>query len=102
MMLKRAFRSYFVVPLVAIFLTLSVGGAASAACLSKGEMRALINSGAVVRLAAVRNKIRGEIVNVRLCERGGTLFYRVTVLKGNGNVIRVRFNARSGARMGRN
>ncbi len=73
---------------------------AEAACLSQQETRALVASGQVIRVGALKGKIRGEVVNVRLCERKGRLFYRVTVLAANGNVRRLRFDARTGRRMG--
>lgn len=99
-MQNRLIRRGVLAALVAGLVTAAASASASAACLSRAETRALVSSGAVLRLAALRGKIKDEIVNARLCERNGRLFYRVTVLNANGAVRRLRFDAKTGARFG--
>ena len=99
-MQNRLIRRGVLAVFVAGLLTVAASVPASAACLSKAETRSLVSSGAVLRLAALRGKIKDEIVNARLCERNGHFFYRVTVLDANGAVSRLRFDAKTGARLG--
>lgn len=82
----------------AIVLATLVGAAtpASAACLSPGEARRAVDSGEAVRLGAVARNVPGEILSAELCEEGGGLVYRLTIMGPAGRVFTVLVDARSG------
>ena len=86
----------------AIFVTLFIfeGAAPSHAqsCLNPAQQRKAVASGAARPFGAIASKLRGELVNARLCKRGGGLIYVVTVLRGSKRVDVV-FNARNGRRL---
>lgn len=90
----KRFRTF----LLALTLSIAAVEAAGAACLSPGEQRAAVQSGAAVRPATVQGQVQGELVRLDLCEEGGRLIYVATVLMPGGQVDRVVFDARSGAR----
>ena len=73
-------------------------------CLNPKERRALIESGAVLRLAvavhAVRGSVPGVLVRARLCHRGEGLVYVLTVLGHDGKVTRVTIDAVKGTLVG--
>jgi uncharacterized membrane protein YkoI len=71
---------------------------ADAACLSPAEQRDAVQSGAAVRPAAVQGQVQGELLRLELCQEGGRLVYVATVLMPGGQVDRIVFDARSGAR----
>jgi uncharacterized membrane protein YkoI len=74
------------------------------ACLNQKERRALIESGAIVHLAsamhAVRSRVPGTLVRARLCRRGDSLDYVLTVLAHDGKVTRVVVDAAKGTLVG--
>lgn len=73
-------------------------------CLNQKERRALIESGAVLHLAAamhaVRSHIPGTLVRARLCHRGEGFAYVLTVLAHDGKVTRVIVDAVKGTLVG--
>lgn len=79
-------------------LVLATLGGAKAQCLSPGEQRQAVQSGAAVRPASVQGQVNGELLRLDLCNEGGRLVYVATVLNG-GQVSRITFDARSGARL---
>jgi uncharacterized membrane protein YkoI len=78
-------------------------GAAEAACLSRSEARAALQSGEVVSLAQISGQIAaaigGRIIGADLCRDGSGYYYEVTVQVG-GSVRRFRVDAATGAIMG--
>ncbi|MGX1099946.1 PepSY domain-containing protein [Amorphus sp. MBR-141] len=90
----KRFRTF----LLALSLSIAAVQTAAAACLSPGEQRDAVQSGAAVRPAAVQGQVQGELVRLDLCQDGGRLVYVATVLMPGGQVDRVVFDARSGAR----
>jgi len=105
--------------LLALALTLTAAGAQEAAqppapshgadpaarvCLNPKERRALIEKGAVLHLAAalraVRARIPGTLVRARLCHRGESFAYVLTVLGHDGKVTRVIVDAVKGTVVG--
>ncbi len=86
--------SVFVTLLVFEGVTLSY----AQSCLGPSQQRKAVASGAARPFGAIASKVRGELVNARLCKQGGGLIYVVTVLHGSKRVD-VRFDARSGRRL---
>jgi len=74
------------------------------ACLNAKERRALVESGAVLRLAAavraVRASVPGILVRARLCRRPEGLAYVLTVLGHDGKVTHVIVDAVKGTLVG--
>jgi uncharacterized membrane protein YkoI len=74
-------------------------------CLSQKERRSLVDSGAVLRLAAavhaVRGHVQGTLVRARLCRRPEGLVYLLTVLAHDGKVARVTIDAAKGTLVGK-
>jgi len=74
-------------------------------CLSQKERRSLIDSGAVLRLAAavhaIRGHVQGTLVRARLCRRPEGLVYLLTVLAHDGKVARVTVDAAKGTLVGK-
>jgi len=74
------------------------------ACLNQKERRALVETGAVLHLAAavhaVRNRLPGTLVRARLCRRGDSYVYVLTVLGHDGKVTRVAVDAAKGTLVG--
>jgi uncharacterized membrane protein YkoI len=77
-----------------------IGGEIPYACLNQKERRALVESGAVIRLAAamrvVRNIAPGTLVRARLCHGHEGLAYMLTVLAHDGKVTQVAVDAVKG------
>jgi len=77
---------------------------AARACLNQKERRALVENGTVLHLAAavhsVRNRLPGTLVRARLCRRGETFVYVLTVLGHDGKVTRVTVDAAKGTLVG--
>jgi hypothetical protein len=71
-------------------------------CLSRNEQKARTASHAVVPLSRAMRPARqhGEIINARLCERGGHLVYLLTVLGRDGKVALASIDAGNGALIG--
>lgn len=67
-------------------------------CLGPAQQRAAVASGAARPFGAIASRLRGELVNARLCKQGNGLIYVVTVLRGNRRVDAI-FNARNGRRL---
>jgi hypothetical protein len=84
----------------AMFLA-SMGVAESATqCLSQPERRQAVRSGKVVRPGVVRRAAPGDLLSLKLCVRGGRLVYFATVIRPNGAIRTLVFDAASGAPMG--
>jgi hypothetical protein len=73
-------------------------------CLNQKERRALVESGAVMHLAAALHAVRphmpGTLVRARLCRRGEGFAYVLTVLGHDGKVTRVIVDAVKGTLVG--
>jgi len=73
-------------------------------CLNQKERRTLVDSGAVMRLAAamhgVRSHMAGTLVRARLCRHGDGFAYVLTVLAHDGKVTRVVVDAVKGTLVG--
>ncbi len=73
-------------------------------CLNQKERRALVESGAVLRLAAAMRAVRGReagtLVRARLCRRPEGLVYLLTVLARDGKVARLAVDAVKGTLVG--
>jgi len=97
----RPSRRTLVLALAALLVTSAIPGAATAAsCLSPEEQRAAIRSGAAARPGVVRKTVPGELLNLKLCERGGRLVYLATVMRPNGTIRTMVLDAASGAPVG--
>ena len=83
---------------VALFVFEGSAPSYAQACLAPAQQREAVASGAARPFGAIASKLRGELVNARLCKQGGGLVYVVTVLRGSKRVD-VRFDARSGRRL---
>ena len=74
-------------------------------CLNPRERRALIESGAVLRLVAVIRSVHitvpGILVRARLCRRPEGLTYLLTLLAFDGKVTEVAVDAVKGAIIGK-
>lgn len=68
------------------------------ACLSNAQVQQAISQGKAQRLSSIKRSLgnRGEIIRVALCDSGGGLVYRLTVLGNNGQVQQVTLDARTG------
>jgi len=84
--------------LVSLFAFESVAPSYAQSCLGPSQQRKAVASGAARPFGAIASKLRGELVNARLCDQGGVLVYVVTVLRGSKRVDAV-FNARNGKRL---
>jgi hypothetical protein len=77
---------------------------AARACLNQKERRQLVESGAVMHLAAalqaVGPQVPGTLVRARLCRRGEGYAYVLTVLGHDGKVARVIVDAVHGTLVG--
>jgi len=77
---------------------------AARTCLNQKERRTLVENGAVLRLAAavhaVRSRLPGTLVRARLCHRGDSYVYVLTVLGHDGKVTRVAVDAAKGTLVG--
>jgi len=85
---------------------LLLGAAAPAAaadhCFSRAEQRAKAAAHAVVPLSRAMRQVRktGDVIQARLCERGGKLVYLLTVLGSDGRVAHTSVDALDGALLG--
>jgi uncharacterized membrane protein YkoI len=72
----------------------------SRACLSKAEQRAALASHRAISLAravrAVPKRRKGELLRARLCRRGNSLVYELTMLSRRGKVTVVAVDAANG------
>ena len=64
--------------------------------LARGDQRAAIHSGRVIRPGTVRGRIDGKVVRMRLCRGANGLVWHVTALRRNGRVVDHRFDGASG------
>ncbi len=74
-------------------------------CLSPRERRALIESGAVLRLVAVMRTVRvtvpGFLVGAQLCRRPDGFVYLLTLLAFDGKVTQLAIDAVKGTMLGK-
>jgi uncharacterized membrane protein YkoI len=71
------------------------------ACLNKAEQRAAVAGHLAMPLAEVVKRLhghirRGELLRARLCHRGESLVYVLTLLKRSGKVTRASVDAANG------
>jgi uncharacterized membrane protein YkoI len=71
-------------------------------CLTRNEQKAKTAAHAVVPLSRAMRAVRphGEVIRARLCERGGSLVYLLTVLGSDGKVAQSTVDASNGALVG--
>jgi uncharacterized membrane protein YkoI len=86
---------------LASLLLLTSAPAAQADCLSQGEMREVVASGAVVGAvgatrAAQSQHAGAEVTRVQLCRRGGGYVYEITLLLRDGRMASVTVDAATG------
>jgi uncharacterized membrane protein YkoI len=86
--------------LVTLLIPLSAP-VAQADCLSQGEMREVVASGAVVAPAGATRAAQAqspgaEVTRVLLCRRGGGYVYEITLLQRDGRVVSVTVDGTSG------
>lgn len=85
---------------LALLLGLSVSGAAEAGCLSGGQARSVVASGAVMGpgqiVAGLARQAGVRVMDAVLCERGGAYVYQLTILTGAGTVRNIVVDAQSG------
>lgn len=84
--------------LMSLFILESTQSSYAQSCLGPSQQRQAVASGAARPFGVIASKLRGELVNARLCKQGGGLIYVVTVLRGSKRMD-VRFDARSGRRL---
>lgn len=86
---------------LACFLALPIvsGQVAEARCLTPAEAQAVVGKGAVQRLGAIARVVGGEIVDAQLCEGGGSLVYRLAVMREGGRVDNIIVDATSGQQL---
>ena len=68
-------------------------------CFSRNEQKAKAAAHAVVPLSRVIRQVKphGEVIQARLCERGGKLVYLLTVLAADGKVAHTSVDAAEAA-----
>jgi uncharacterized membrane protein YkoI len=85
-------------------LVVATNAAAQAAdhCLTRNEQKAKTAAHAVVPLSRAMRMVRphGEVIRARLCERGGSLVYLLTVLGTDGKVAQASVDAGNGTLVG--
>jgi uncharacterized membrane protein YkoI len=93
---------------LAIAALLLAGWSAAAAedgdrevCFSQGEMRELEAQKTIIPSVAAVRAARsaagsGKVVRAALCRRGGDYYYKLSVLRRDGRVLRVTVEGRSG------
>jgi uncharacterized membrane protein YkoI len=71
-------------------------------CLTRNEQKAKTAVHAVVPLSRAMRTVRphGEVIRARLCERGGSLVYLLTVLESDGKVAQASVDAGNGTLIG--
>lgn len=74
---------------------------AQADCLSQGEMREVVASGAVVAPASATRTAQAqspgaEVTRVQLCRQGGGYVYEITLLQRDGRLVGVAVDAATG------
>ena len=87
--------------LVILAAALPAAAADPPACLSQEQRRAAVATHRAVPLARAVHDVHiraagADVLGARLCYRGGQLVYLLTVLMGDGKVIRASVNAASG------
>jgi len=70
-----------------------------AACLNPGQAQRAIANGQAQRLGAIARMVGGEILDAKLCDGGGGLVYRLSVMRGGGRIENVVVDAGSGQRL---
>lgn len=68
-------------------------------CLSRQERRQAVRSGIVVRPGRLGRRFGGNVLRLDLCRGGTGLVWVVTVLRGDGRVVDLVLDARSGGRL---
>jgi uncharacterized membrane protein YkoI len=93
-----------VLTLLAVLLAGAAGHETSAAehrCLTPEQRRAAVSGRQAVPLTKVihlaKSRLKGDIVNARLCEHGKDLVYVLTVLARDGKVTRASIDGASGS-----
>ena len=82
-----------------VVLGAPVAAGAADHCFSRNEQKAKAAAHAVVPLSRAIRQVRphGEVIQARLCERGGKLVYLLTVLATDGKVAHTSIDATDGA-----
>jgi uncharacterized membrane protein YkoI len=77
-------------------LTSSAAAQERPSCLTSAEQRAAIAAREAIPLAAVRQRLSGELLRARLCRDSRRLIYLLTVLARDGKVRQVTVDATNG------
>lgn len=90
------------VPAVALLIFAGVPVSAQAACLSGGQIQQAVSSGQILSLNQILARAgvgSGSKVlqPVNVCDRGGQLYYQLSVLDKNGNARKLVLHAVTGA-----
>lgn len=88
-------------PLLAIFLISSTGASAQSACLSGGQIQQAVAGGQILSLNEIVS-IAGHagstvLQPVNVCDRGGQLYYELSIVDNAGNAQRLVLHALTGA-----
>jgi uncharacterized membrane protein YkoI len=99
-----ATRAFWAALAVLLAVTRPAAAEEASHCLSRNEQRAAIVEGKAVPLAvahrAARQKMPGELVRARLCQKSERLIYLLTVLARDGKVAHVTVDAQNGTVIG--
>jgi hypothetical protein len=79
---------------VAVFLPI-VPVAAEGACLSDREINQAVANGQILPFNTISSRLSGKPLSFKVCDRGGQLYYEVTVDEG-AQVHKVYLNAKTG------
>lgn len=93
---------WLIVPAIALALLGGLPVAAQAACLSGGEIQAAVSSGQILPLPEILSRagIGGGskvLQPVEVCDKGGQLYYQLSVLDKDGNARKLVLHALTGA-----
>lgn len=82
------------------FFAYQTNSALAADCLSSQETRQAIEAGKAKHLSAIKaaagKVVRGDVINVKLCQGEAGLVYQLVTLSRQGAVSRLSLDARSG------
>jgi uncharacterized membrane protein YkoI len=97
----QRFATVFLLGLTAAAVPAAAADVPHRECLGKAEQRAAVGSHRAIPLALAIKSVRkhghrGELIGARLCRRGESLAYVLTLLPRNGKVIRESVDAATG------
>lgn len=88
-------------PVLALMLIASTGAAAQSACLSGGQIQQAVAGGEILSLNEIISTagLAGSTVlqPINVCDRGGQLYYELSIVDNAGNAQRLVLHALTGA-----